>query len=190
LQVIPKDLYLLDQKMSDEEWNNYCKKISEIGKYLEDQGMPLAYHHHMGTVIESQKDTERLLENTNDQVKLILDTGHMLFADGNFIEVAKNFRERIIHVHCKDMRENILKKSLQEDLSFQQAFLQGAFTVPGDGCIDYKPLLSFLNKTNYEGWLVVEAEQDPSKANPLEYAKIGYNYLSKVCEDVNLNIKS
>ena len=175
-------------KMTSEEWNNYCKKISEIGKYLEDQGMPLAYHHHMGTVVETQQDTERLLENTSDQVKLILDTGHMIFAGGNFIEIANNFRERIIHVHCKDMRKDVLKKSLKEDLSFRQAFLEGAFTVPGDGFIDYEPLLTFLKKSNYNGWLVVEAEQDPAKANPLEYARIGHNYLSNVCKKIDLEI--
>ena len=175
-------------KMTADEWIIYCKKISEIGKYLEDQGMPLAYHHHMGTVIETQKDTERLLENTSDQVKLILDTGHMLFAGGNSIEVANNFKERIIHVHCKDMRKKVLEKSLKEDFSFRQAFLEGAFTVPGDGFIDYEPLLTFLKKNNYNGWLVVEAEQDPAKANPLEYARIGYNYLSNVCKKIDLEI--
>ena len=175
-------------KMHDEEWNIYCKKISEIAKYLEDQGMPLAYHHHMGTVIESQKDTERLLENTNEHVKLILDTGHMLFAGGDFINIAKSFMDRIVHVHCKDMRKNILEKSLKEDLSFRQAFLEGAFTVPGDGCIDYQPLLNFLKEKNYNGWLVVEAEQDPAKANPLEYAKKGYSYLSNICKEANLKI--
>ena len=175
-------------KMTADEWIIYCKKISEIGKYLEDQGMPLAYHHHMGTVIETQKDTERLLENTSDQVKLILDTGHMLFAGGNSIEVANNFKERIIHVHCKDMRKKVLEKSLKEDFSFRQAFLEGAFTVPGDGLIDYEPLLTFLKKNNYNGWLVVEAEQDPAKANPLEYARIGYNYLSNVCKKIDLEI--
>ena len=175
-------------KMNDEEWKNYCKKISEIGKYLEDQGMPLAYHHHMGTVIETQQDTERLLENTSDQVKLIIDTGHMLFAGGNFIEVVNNFKERIIHVHCKDMRKNVLEKSLKEDFSFRQAFLEGAFTVPGDGLIDYEPLLTFLKKNNYNGWLVVEAEQDPVKAHPLEYARIGYKYLSSICKKVDLEI--
>ena len=175
-------------KMTADEWIIYCKKISEIGKYLEDQGMPLAYHHHMGTVIETQKDTERLLENTSDQVKLILDTGHMLFAGGNSIEVANNFKERIIHVHCKDMRKKVLEKSLKEDFSFRQAFLEGAFTVPGDGFIDYEPLLTFLKKNNYNGWLVVEAEQDPAKANPLEYARIGHNYLSNVCKKIDLEI--
>ena len=184
----PKRSLSTRPKMTNEEWINYCKKISEIGKYLEDQGMPLAYHHHMGTVIETQKDTERLLENTSDQVKLILDTGHMLFAGGNSIEVANNFKERVIHVHCKDMRKKVLEKSLKEDFSFRQAFLEGAFTVPGDGLIDYEPLLTFLKKSNYNGWLVVEAEQDPAKANPLEYARIGYNYLSNVCKKIDLEI--
>ena len=172
-------------KMENDEWKSFCNKISEMGKYLQDQGMPLAYHHHMGTVIESQKDTERLIENTSDEVKLVLDTGHMLFARGNSIKVAEDFKERIIHVHCKDIRKKVLEKSLNEDLSFRDSFLKGAFTVPGDGCIDYKPFFSLLKKNNYKGWLVVEAEQDPIKANPFEYAKIGYNYLKKtldVCE--------
>ena len=175
-------------QMDKEGWNEFCKKISEMGKFLEDQGMPLAYHHHMGTVIETQNDTERLLESTTDHVKLILDTGHMLFAGGDSLQVAENFKERIIHVHCKDMRKNVLDKSLSQDSSFRQAFLDGAFTVPGDGCIDYKPLLNFLKKINYEGGLVVEAEQDPAKANPLEYAKIGHSYLTNACKDTGLII--
>ena len=184
----PKKPLSTRPKMTSEEWNNYCKKISEIGKYLEDQGMPLAYHHHMGTVVETQQDTERLLESTSDQVKLILDTGHMLFAGGNFFEVANNFKERIIHVHCKDIRKDILEKSLKNDATFRQAFLDGAFTVPGDGCIDYIPFLNALKKKNYSGWLVVEAEQDPAKANPFEYAKIGYNYLSKTAKQCGFKI--
>ncbi len=175
-------------QMDNDEWEKFCKKISEIGKYLEGEGMPLAYHHHMGTVIETQEDTERLLESTVDQVKLTLDTGHMLFAGGNSIKLIESFRERLIHVHCKDMRESILKKSIKEDFSFREAFLEGAFTVPGDGCIDYKPLFSLLKKNNYSGWLVVEAEQDPKKANPLEYAKIGFTYLYKACKELDLKI--
>ena len=124
-------------QMNKDEWHEYCKKISEMGKYLEDQNMPLAYHHHMGTVIETEDDTKRLLDNTSDQVKLILDTGHMLFAKGNSVKIAEDYKDRIIHIHCKDMREDILNKSLQKDWSFRKAFLEGAFTVPGDGCIDY-----------------------------------------------------
>ncbi len=177
-------------KMSNDEWKDYCSKISELAKYLDGEGMPLAYHHHMGTVIESEEDTIRLLENTNDSVKLTLDTGHMLFAKGNFLNIINNFRDRVIHIHCKDIRENILKKSLSEDLSFREAFLEGAFTVPGDGCIDYKPLFDILKNNNYKGWLVVEAEQDPKKANPLEYAIKGYKYITDTLKKSNLEINN
>ena len=175
-------------QMNREEWKNFCEKISEIGKYLEDQGMPLAYHHHMGTVIETQEDTERLMEDTHDSVKLTLDTGHMLFAKGDSKKIFENYNSRIKHVHCKDIRKNVLEKSLKEDLSFREAFLEGAFTVPGDGCIDYKPLFDILKKNNYSGWLVVEAEQDPQKANPLEYAIKGYKYLTETLKKSNIEI--
>ncbi len=175
-------------KMDLEESKNYYKKISEIGKYLEDQGMPLAYHHHMGTVIENQEDAERLLENTHDSVKLTLDTGHMLFAQGNSEKILKNYSEKIIHIHCKDIRKNVLDNSLRKDLSFRGAFIEGAFTVPGDGCIDYQPLFNILKETNYSGWLVVEAEQDTAKANPFEYAKMGYKYLTDTLNKSNIEI--
>jgi len=178
-------------QMDNEEWKSFCQKISEMGKYLEDQGMPLAYHHHMGTVIETQEDTERLMESTHDSVKLTLDTGHMLFAKGDSKKIFENFSSRLHHVHCKDIRKNVLEKSLKEDLSFRGAFLEGAFTVPGDGCIDYKPLFDILKKNNYSGWLVVEAEQDPKKANPLEYAIKGYKYLTETLNksDIKIDIK-
>ena len=175
-------------KMEKEEAEKYYNKISEMGKYLEDQGMPLAYHHHMGTVIETEEDTIRLLENTHESVKLTLDTGHMLFAKGESLKILNYFSERLIHMHCKDIRKEVLENSLKNDLSFRGAFLEGAFTVPGDGCIDYKPLFDVLKKINYSGWLVVEAEQDPAKANPLEYAKIGYNYLTQTLKKSNIEI--
>ena len=176
-------------QLKKEDWISYCKKINEVGKRLEDEQMPLAYHHHMGTVIQSHEDTVRLMQETNDSVKLTIDTGHMLFAGGNSLKIIKDFKEKIAHVHCKDMRENILKKSLTNDFSFRQAFLEGAFTVPGDGCIDYKPILKELKSNNYIGWLVVEAEQDPKKANPFEYAKKGYKYLSKTVKETGFSIK-
>ena len=176
--------------LDSEHWKIFCEKITEIGKRLEDEGMPLAYHHHMGTVIQSQEDIERLIDNTGDAVKLVIDTGHMLFAGGDSVKIAKDYGERLIHVHFKDMRENILKKSLKEDLSFRYAFLEGAFTVPGDGCIDYKPFLQTLKNLNYSGWLVVEAEQDPKKANPLEYAKKGFSYLLKTAKDCGLLVNN
>ena len=175
-------------KLDKDDWKKFCEKINEVGKRLEGENMPLAYHHHMGTVIQSHEDTERLMNETNDTVKLTIDTGHMLFAGGNSLKIIRDFKEKITHVHCKDMREKVLKKSLSEDLSFRHAFLEGAFTVPGDGCIDYRPIFNELVKNNYQGWLVVEAEQDPKKANPFEYAKIGFNYLKKTSSECGLEI--
>ena len=177
-------------KLNEEDWKKFIFRIDELSKMMIDEGMPLAYHHHMGTVIETESETSRLIESTNDNVKLLIDTGHMLFAKGNSIKLAKNFSEKLIHVHCKDIRKNVLNNSLKNDSTFRQAFLDGAFTVPGDGCIDYKPFLKVLKDNNYEGWLVVEAEQDPSKANPFEYAKIGYNYLSKTAKECGFDIVS
>ena len=190
VQSDPKRPLSKKPKLSEEEWKLLISRINEISKMMIDENMPLAYHHHMGTVIETEAETRRLIESTNDSVKLLIDTGHMLFAGGNSIKITEDFIERIIHVHCKDIRKNILDKSLKNDSTFRQAFLDGAFTVPGDGCIDYKPFLTLLKSKDYSGWLVVEAEQDPAKANPFEYAKIGYNYLSKTAKECGLNIIS
>ena len=175
-------------KLFKDDWDKLIYRINEISKMMADEGMPLAYHHHMGTVIETEDETKRLMESTIDTVKLLIDTGHMLFAQGNAINLVKNFSEKLIHVHCKDIRKDVLDKSLKNDSTFRQAFLDGAFTVPGDGCIDYKPFLKLLKDKNYSGWLVVEAEQDPIKANPFKYAKIGYNYLSKTAKECGFEI--
>lgn len=190
VQGDPKTPLSKKPKLSEDEWKLFIFRINEISKMMIDENMPLAYHHHMGTVIETEDETRRLIESTSDSVKLLIDTGHMLFAGGNSIKLTEDFMERIIHVHCKDIRKNVLEKSLKNDSTFRQAFLDGAFTVPGDGCIDYKPFLTVLKNRNYTGWLVVEAEQDPAKANPFEYAKIGYNYLSKTAKDCGFDIIS
>ena len=175
-------------KLSKEDWKKFAQSINEISKMMLDENMPLAYHHHMGTVIETEEDVSRLMEKTKDSVKLLVDTGHMLFAQGSSIKLVESFYERIIHVHCKDIRQDIWDKSLKLDSTYRQAFLDGAFTVPGDGCIDYVPFLNALKKKAYSGWLVVEAEQDPAKANPFEYAKKGYNYLSRTAKKCGFEI--
>ena len=190
VQGDPKTPLSKKPKLSEDDWKLLISRINEISKMMIDENMPLAYHHHMGTVIETEDETRRLIESTSDSVKLLIDTGHMLFAGGDSIKLTEDFMERIIHIHCKDIRKDVLEKSLKNDSTFRQAFLDGAFTVPGDGCIDYKPFLTVLKNRNYEGWLVVEAEQDPAKANPFEYAKIGYNYLSKTAKECGFNIIS
>ena len=165
--------------IDDSDWRNYGKKISEISNRLDDIGIPMSYHEHMGTIIQTEEDVDRLMNETNDKVFLLYDTGHLLFAQADHFNVLKKYISRINHVHCKDIREDVLKNSLEENLSFRDSFLNGVFTVPGDGCINYNPLLKYLKANNYSNWLVVEAEQDPKKAQPLEYAKIGYKYLSE-----------
>jgi len=171
--------------MEDDEFAEYCKKINDISNRLNDEGIPMSYHEHMGTIIQTENDVDRFMNNTNQNTFLLYDTGHLLFAEANYERVLKNYISKINHVHCKDIRQNILKNSLKNDLSFRESFLDGVFTVPGDGCIDYEPLFKILCENNYDKWLIIEAEQDPKKANPLEFAKIGYNYLSNTLKKID-----
>ncbi len=164
-------------QLDKDEWNNYCNKINDLSNMLMDEGIPMSYHEHMGTIIQSEEDVDKFLNSTNSNTFLLYDTGHLMFAQANYERVLKNYISRINHVHCKDIRKEVFFNSIENDLSFRDSFLNGVFTVPGDGCIDYYPLIKILFDNNYENWLIIEAEQDPKKANPLEYAKIGYNYL-------------
>ena len=174
--------------MEDDEFVEYCKKINDISNRLSDEGIPMSYHEHMGTIIQTENDVDRFMNNTNQNTFLLYDTGHLLFAEANYERVLKNYISKINHVHCKDIRQNILENSLKNDLSFRESFLDGVFTVPGDGCIDYEPLFEILYQNNYDKWLIIEAEQDPKKANPLEYAKIGFTYLSSTLKKVDYEL--
>jgi inosose dehydratase len=175
-------------RLKDNEWNDYCNKISEIAKRLSDIGLPMSYHEHMGTIIQSEQDIYRFLDNTDDKTSLLFDTGHIFFAKGDYKSILNKYISRVNHVHCKDIRKEILNRSLSNDLSFRDSFLEGVFTVPGDGDINYKPLFETLYDNKYSKWLIVEAEQDPKKANPLKYAKIGYKYLNKILTEVGYKI--
>ena len=175
-------------QLNQNEWKEYCKKISEISNRLDDVGLPMSYHEHMGTIIQTENDVDKFLELTNEKTFLLFDTGHLLFAEADYENMLKKYISRINHIHCKDIRKNILDISLKNDLSFRDSFLKGVFTVPGDGCIDYEPLIKILFENVYQNWLVIEAEQDPNKANPYKYAKIGYNYLTKVLLNIGYKI--
>lgn len=170
-----------------DQWEEYGKKLTEFAKYTLSQGVQIAYHHHMGTVIESAEDVDNLMKHTGDEVGLLLDTGHLTFAGADPVEVAKRWAKRINHVHCKDIRADVLKDVKNRKTSFLNAVLAGVFTVPGDGCVDYPAVFKVLKNSQYEnGWLVVEAEQDPAVANPLTYATLGYNNLQKFAKDAGL----
>lgn len=174
-------------KLEAGQWAEFGARLTKVAEYLQKHGMQMAYHHHMGTVVETPEEIDLLMQNTGEAVGLLLDTGHVTFAGGDPVEVAKKWGHRIKHVHCKDVRAEVLAKAKAEDWSFLTAVIAGVYTVPGDGCVDYPAVLREVKAAGYKGeWLVIEAEQDPAKANPLIYAKKGYQYLSRLAAEVGL----
>ncbi|WP_033135170.1 myo-inosose-2 dehydratase [Aeromonas finlandensis] len=169
-----------------ERWEEYGRKLTEFARYTLSQGVKIAYHHHMGTVIETEQDIDNLMRHTGDEVGLLLDTGHLTFAGADPVAVAKRWAHRINHVHCKDVRAKVLADVKNRKLSFLNAVLAGVYTVPGDGCVDYGALFPILKANGYQGWLVVEAEQDPAIAHPLTYASMGYQNLHRFAQDAGL----
>lgn len=158
--------------MNDEEWKLLCDGLNRLGKLsLEKYGVALTFHHHMGTVVQSAAEVERMMQGTDPAyVSLLFDTGHFAYCDEDPLEMVKKYADRIRHVHLKDIRPDVVAKVKSEKMSFLDGVRAGAFTIPGDGCIDYDPIFKVLEESGYEGYMVVEAEQDPAKANPLEYA--------------------
>ncbi|MBR3437861.1 MAG: myo-inosose-2 dehydratase [Lachnospiraceae bacterium] len=165
--------------MNDEEWVRLLDGLNRLGKIaLEEYGISLTYHHHMGTVIQTEEETDRFLAGTDPRyVNLLYDTGHFAFAGFDPLAMVKKYVSRIKHVHLKDVRPAVLERVHKEDMSFLAAVRAGAFTVPGDGSIDFEPIFKVLEEAGYEGWMLVEAEQDPAIANPFEYALKGRKYI-------------
>ena len=165
--------------MNDAEWARLLDGLNRLGKIaLEEYGIALTYHHHMGTVIQTEEETDRFLAGTDPRyVNLLYDTGHFAFAGFDPLAMVKKYVGRIKHVHLKDVRPEVLERVHKEGMSFLNAVRAGAFTVPGDGCIDFEPIFKVLEDAGYEGWMLVEAEQDPAIANPFEYALKGRRYI-------------
>jgi inosose dehydratase len=169
------------------QWGDYGKRLTQVAEHFLQHGVQMAFHHHMGTVVETEDEVDRLMENTGDAVGLLIDTGHATFAGIDPLTLVRRYGTRMNHVHCKDVRLDRLERAKKEDLSFMDAVVDGVFTVPGDGGIDFKALLTTLKEARYQGdWLVVEAEQDPAKAHPLTYAKKGYETLSRLAQEIGL----
>jgi len=163
-------------KLAEKEWAPFSRNLDQVAGYLKDQGVPMAYHHHMGTVIQAEDEVDRMMDATKN-VGLLLDSGHLTFAGGDPLRALKRHAKRIVHVHCKDIRKEKLAQAKKKDLSFLEAVLGDVFAVPGDGSIDFEPILKALANSRYSGWLVVEADQDPAKAHPLTHARIGHDCL-------------
>jgi inosose dehydratase len=180
IQGQPKPVFDAKPSFTNEEWDRLCDGLNKLGKKAAAKGMKLTYHHHMGTGVQTAAEIDRLMENTDPALLgLLYDTGHLVFAGEDHLAVLAKWIKRIGHVHLKDMRPAIRKRVVKEKWSFLTAVKEGVFTVPGDGSIDFEPVFQALKKAKYEGWWVVEAEQDPAKANPLEYALKARAYIKE-----------
>ncbi len=162
-------------RIADGEWKGYGRNMTELAKRTEGEGVRLVYHHHMGMAVQSEKDVDRLMEETREPLQLLLDTGHAIWGGANPVALARRYRSRIGHVHAKDVRHAVMERANGKDLSFLDAVVEGVYTVPGDGMVDFPAVFAELK--GYSGWVIVEAEQDPVKANPYTYAKMGYDNL-------------
>lgn len=165
--------------LADEEMRTYGRELTVFAEFCAEQGVKLSFHHHMGTAIESEQDIDRLMDATGDAVGLLYDTGHLTFAGADVLRVIEKHGKRINHVHTKDVRGDVAAGLDRDKESFLDAVLKGVYTVPGDGIVDFGAVAKRLAGIGYEGWFVVEAEQDPAKAPPLEYARIGHAALSE-----------
>lgn len=175
-----------------QQWQTYAQKLNEFGKKIKDKyDLTLAYHHHMGAYVEHPDDIDTLMSLTDpENVGLLFDTGHCWFAQAtnhaeqniDITQTLKKHLQRVVHVHCKDVRPKVIRDIRNRNQSFLNAVLAGAFTVPGDGIIDFNAVLTLLLQNHYQGWLIVEAEQDPALAPSYPYAKKGYQTLTQIID--------
>jgi inosose dehydratase len=175
-------------RLMADEWNAYGNRVTTLAEKMAEFGVAMAFHHHIGTVVESDDDVDQLMANTGQAVGLLLDTGHSILAGGDPVQLTKRHAKRVNHFHGKDSRRDILKRAMAEDWSFVRAVMAGVYTVPGDGCIDYPTILSSLHDAGFDGWLIVEAEQDLRQAHPLTYAKLGFANLSRLATEAGFKI--
>jgi len=176
------DVPVIDQKpvFSEEEWHRLTTGLNRLGELAAEKDMKVVYHHHMGTGVQTTAEIDRLMEQTDpNKVFLLYDTGHLVFSGEDHVMILKKYINRIFHVHLKDVRQDVMETVKNDKLSFLQGVRKGVFTVPGDGMIDFDPVFKVLSDHGYEGWFVVEAEQDPALANPLEYAQKARSFIKE-----------
>ncbi|TPE49518.1 myo-inosose-2 dehydratase [Amaricoccus solimangrovi] len=177
-------------KLSEEEIRVYARKMTEFGEWCAEQGMPLSYHHHMAAAIETEAELDLFMKHSGEGIPLLYDAGHMAFAGGDVLRVIDNHHARISHVHTKDVRMGVIDGLDRTKESFLDAVVKGAFTVPGDGSLDFEAIVRKLAGHGYEGWFVVEAEQDPKVSPPLDMAKIGHRELLRVMDAAGYEVEA
>jgi inosose dehydratase len=175
-------------RLTAAEMAAFGKKLEEFAAYLTSQGLTLVYHHHMGTIVESPEDIDAFMAATGPHTHLLCDAGHCAFGGGDPVAVLTKHVGRVRHFHAKNIRPAVTARVRAEGLSFLQGVVAGAFTVPGDqeGGIDFAPLLKILAGAGYDGWIVIEAEQDPSVRNPLLYQTLGLATLKRLSREAGL----
>jgi inosose dehydratase len=177
-------------KLSDDEMRSYARKMTAFGEWCADQGMPLSYHHHMAAAVETEAELDAFMAQSGEGIPLLYDAGHMAFAGGDVLRVIDRHHARISHVHTKDVRQSVIDGIDRSRESFLDAVVKGAFTVPGDGSLDFQAIVSRLASYGYEGWFVVEAEQDPKISPPLEMARTGHRELLRVMAAAGYRVAS
>jgi inosose dehydratase/3D-(3,5/4)-trihydroxycyclohexane-1,2-dione acylhydrolase (decyclizing) len=170
--------------MSDGEWERFNRHLTRFAELVAGEGLALVYHHHMGTVVQSGAEIDRMMAGTGPAVKLLLDTGHATWGDADPADLARRYQSRIGHIHAKDLRRDVMERAKAEDWSFLDSVVAGVYTVPGDGLVDFVAVLREV--PDYSGWIVIEAEQDPAKAEPAVYAKLGYDNLTRFLAEAGL----
>jgi sugar phosphate isomerase/epimerase len=170
--------------MKDGDWTEFGRRITQVAERTLQEGVRVVYHHHMGTIVESEADIDAFMRSTGEAVHLLLDTGHATWGGANPAALARRYRSRISHVHTKDVRKDVMEKSRAQGWSFLDSVIEGVYTVPGDGMVDFVSV--FKELPGYSGWVVIEAEQDPKKAHPLTYAKMGYANLTRYLKEAGL----
>ena len=173
-------------RMVDGDWARFGARMTEVADYINGHGLKFAYHHHLGTVVETAADVDAFILHTGPSVGLTLDTGHASLGGVNSLAIIRDHPERVVHVHCKDVRWDTFKAARSGGSSFLDGVLAGMFTVPGDGGIDYAPVMSALKAMDYSGWIVIEAEQDPAVAEPKTYADLGLKTLKARATEAGL----
>jgi len=179
-------LYKRPRFRGDDAFKRYGERLTAFGRRLLERGVRLAYHHHMGAYVEAPDDIDRLMAHTGDEVGLLFDSGHAYFGGGDPATILSKHIDRVCHVHCKDVRPAIVRHARNRQWSFLDAVLNGVFTVPGDGAIDFTAIIAILRAHGYQGWLVVEAEQDPALAPSYAYAQKGYRTLRALVDGAPL----
>jgi inosose dehydratase len=176
--------------LTDDEMKVYARKVTEFGEWCASEGMPLSYHHHMAAVVQFEHELDAFMKYSGAGIPLLLDAGHLAFAGGDVLRAIDNHHKRISHVHVKDIRMDVINGLDWKKQSFLDAVALGAFTVPGDGSLDFGAIVQKFAHYGYEGWFVVEAEQDPKKNPPLKMAQVGHKELMRVMSDAGYTVET